>query len=175
MKTVPDILLILLIFIFIMPVQSASGANALMSDTPTLPHIFNIGSTTDTSTLSMLCYGDEPYEIINCTFSQINIRKPVDGTCAISEYLFSETMHKVSKKRWDSEVYGGGMRTIESDSSTGVLWKYREVTNDTPSKVLTYSWDATTEYSLESLGCKKLKFLGTNKDTIGIEQPEMKK
>lgn len=175
MKTVLSILLLLLIFNFNISVQSANGANAFTSDTYTLPHIFNIGSTTDTSTLSMLCYGDEPYEIINCTFSQINIRKPVDGTCAISEYLFSNTMRRVSKNRWDSEIYGSGMRTIESDSSTGVLWKYRETTNDTPSKVITYSWDASTVYSLESLGCKKIKFLGTNKDTIGIEQSEKKK
>ena len=165
---------ICLLCVLNLSVIDANSAEKNNNDVMVLPHFYNIGSTFDTSAMNMQCYGEKPYSFINCTFSQINIRKPVDGTCAISEYLFSNTMHKVSEKRWDSDVYGGGMRTIEYDTSSS-LWKYREVTNDTPSKVLTYSWDAPTVYSLESLGCKKIKFLGTNKDTIGIEQPEKKK
>lgn len=148
--------------------NSYGNENTDVMKTP--PHFFNLGSTTSTSALSMQCEGDKPYKVINCIFSEINIRKSVDDTCPISQYIIQEVMHRVSKDRWDSETYGGGKRYIENDPTNNVLWKYTEITNDTPSKIITYTWDSPTKYSIESLGCKNIKFLGVNKDTLGIEE-----
>jgi len=166
MRTAIYIILILISF-------SLTVENDLLANEKNLvvpPHFFNIGSTTNksdstTSALSMQCFGDKPYNVIDCYFTEINIRKKSgeqkeEDTCEIRQYLYFNTMHRVSKYRWVSERYGGGMRSIEYDPKNRYVWRYSEVTNDTPSKTIVFSWEAPTNLTLD---CKKIKFIGSNK------------
>ncbi len=140
----------------------------------TLPHFFSLGSTTNNSVLSMQCEGEKPFEVIYCIFSEIDIRQPVNEQ-VLYVIISLQKQCTENQHRWNSNLNGGGMRTIENDPANIVLWKYTEITNDTPSKILTYSWDSPSEYSIERLGCKNIKFLGVNKNTLGTGQIENKK
>ena len=83
--------------------------------------------------------------------------KKQEDTCSIRVFNYSNIMRRVTKNRWTSDLYGAGVRTIENRPDNELLWKYTELTNDNPSKILIFTSETPTTLAP---GCKYLSFSG---------------